>query len=295
MIQIGGLIIALFVGFLTGVFGVGGGFLMTPALVIILGTTPTTAVAVGLAVIFVSSSFGMFSRRGSGTVDFKLALILAIGSIPGVLIGTGILELLEDMKKMVINGREVVVANYVLMCGFIVLLTWIVWFMFFDYRRNQGKASPKSPGLLSGLKLGPRIKFDSLEGAGMPVIALVVFGLAAGILTGLMGIGGGIIIVPILIYIVGLPAVKATGTSLMLVWVSSLTAVIQNSGTGSIDYHLLAAMLIGGVIGTFFGTKAGLKLSEAKLKLYFAFVLITAILLIGLKVVQMTFGNVNPP
>jgi len=106
-------------------------------------------------------------------------------------------------------------------------------------------------------------------------------------------IGGGVLLLPALIYLAGQRAVKAAGTSLLLVWVSALTAVIFHIINGNVDFVLWLAMTSGGVIGAYFGTTIGLRIAGSKLRLYFVFVVAAAIIVIGFNVYAMTFGNSN--
>jgi uncharacterized membrane protein YfcA len=134
-------------------------------------------------------------------------------------------------------------------------------------------------------------RFTSLEEPRLPIVPLVVMGMMVGILTGLMGDGGGVLWLRLLIYVVGQRSVKAAGTSLILVWIVSLFAVLLNYKYDNIDFALLGIMLIGGIGGTHVGTRIGLNSSGPKLRLYFIYVLIIAIILISCKVIQMTFGG----
>jgi uncharacterized membrane protein YfcA len=104
-----------------------------------------------------------------------------------------------------------------------------------------------------------------------------------------MGIGGGVVLLPALIYLVGLHTQKAAGTSLLLVWVSSLLAVIRNIGNNNIHWPLWGMLVIGGLVGTYLGTKVGLKVTGPKLRLYFVYVVLAAILLVGYKIAGMIF------
>jgi len=288
-IAIGATIIGLVVGMLTGIFGVGGGFLMTPALMIILGVSGPVAVGTDLTVILANSSLGMLERIKSGTIDVKLALTIAIGSIWGVLTGSYFLELLEDAPKLIILGKEQDTAQYFLLCMFVALLTWIAGYMVFDYRRNRGEARHNRVGFFAGFKVPPYLHFSSLDQPRLSVVTLLVLGFLVGVLTGLMGIGGGVFLLPALMYFVGQPAKKAVGTSLLLVWISSLVAVIRKTSVGHVSGPLLLFLLAGGLTGTFLGTKIGLKLTGPKIRLYFVYIVIAAILMVGCKLYVMTF------
>ena len=262
---------------------------MTPALMIILNIHGPTAVGTDLAAILATSSFGILRRRGSGTIDVKLGLTIAVGSILGVLVGSHFLELLKDAPKLIILGREQETVQYCLLCMFLVLLVWIAGYMSFDYKRNCGKTLDKRVGFFAIFKIPPYLHFSSLEQPRLSVVTLPILGFFVGILTGLMGIGGGVLLLPALIYLVGQPANKAVGTSLLLVWISSLIAVIRKSSAGEINLLLLAFLIVGGIAGTFLGTKIGLKLAGPKIRLYFVYVVIAAVLMVGYKLYVMTF------
>lgn len=289
---IGGFVIAIGVGMLTGIFGVGGGFLLTPALMILLGVSAATSVGTGLATFFVNSSFGLFKRRGTGTVDAKIAMTIAAGMIVGVMVGATALEYFEHLPPLIINGREVVAVQFILLWAFIVILLWIAGFMWNDYRRTRGKAPKEHVGFLAKVKIPPYVHFTSLDQPQLSLVALVLLGLFTGFLTGLMGIGGGVVLLPALIYLVGQRTSKAAGTSLMLVCCSSLTAVIANIINQNIDWFLWLALVSGGLTGTFIGTKIGLKVAGSKLRLYFVYVVLTAIVMVGYKIVQLIFFGV---
>src|SRR3989339_398518 len=221
-----GTIIALIVGLLTGIFGVGGGFLLTPALIII-GVPGEIAVGTGLAAILVSSTVGLWKRRGSKTVDVKLALTLASGSIFGVLVGIWILEHIKNMETITVFGRQQEPVEFILLCLFFLLL---------------------------------------------------------------IGIGGGVMLLPALVYLIGQRAIKAAGTSLLLVWISSLVGGCGHLLKGNILWGLLIVMIIGGITGTWIGTHIGLRLRDHKLRFYFVFVVLAAVFMIGRELWKITFG-----
>lgn len=312
MFQVGGgFVLALAVGVLTGIFGVGGGFLITPALMVILRVPGPVAVATGLAMFLFTSSFGIIKRRGSGTVDVKMALTISAGAVAGVLIGSAMLEWLEVIDNIVILGREQDPVQFVLLLMFLVLLGTIAGYLHYDLRRNGGQGPEKRVGVFAKWAIGPCWHFNSLEEPRMSVFMLVGLGLFVGFLTGMLGIGGGVILLPTLVYLVGQRTSRAAGTSLLLVWISSLVAVVRKSGilslvfsdnggddagigaiSGDISVGLWGAMVVGGLIGTFFGTKIGLKLAGPKIRKYFVYVVISAVVMVGYKIgMLLLFGS----
>lgn len=288
-VLMGGLLLAIGVGILTGIFGVGGGFLLTPALMIILGIPGPIAIGTGLAMMFVNSSFGMLKRRGTGTLALNIAFSISAGSLIGVMIGSRLLEYLKDFPPLIINGRELVAVQLILLCAFWAVMVWVAGFMYHDYHSSGGQAPKERIGLLAHVKIPPYGHFSSLDQPRMSFAALILLGVLTGFLTGLMGIGGGVVLLPALIYLVGLRTAKAAGTSLMLVWISSFLAVITNIINHNIDWALWIVLVAGGLVGTFLGTKIGLRVVGPKLRLYFVYVVLVAILLVSYKIVGMLF------
>ncbi|MGD9110220.1 MAG: sulfite exporter TauE/SafE family protein [Phycisphaerales bacterium] len=287
---LGGSVIALFVGFLTGIFGVGGGFLITPALMILLGIPGPIAVGTGLAVMLANSSWGIIKRRNTGTIDVKLALSLASGSVIGVLIGVFFMKLLKKMHPLVILGKEQNAVQYILLWLFLFLLICIIGVLVFDLNLKNRQGSERRIGLLSRMKIPPYVRLSSLDEPEFSLTILAGLGLSVGILTGLLGVGGGVIILPALVYLVGQRTVKAAGTSLLLVWISSLFGVVMHATEGNVNLYLLGTMLVGGLLGTNFGTIVGLKLAGVKIRYYFIWVVILAVIMIGMKIGILTFS-----
>ncbi|GAI85953.1 unnamed protein product [marine sediment metagenome] len=263
---------------------------MVPALMILLGVPGHIAVGTGLAVMFFNSSFGMYRRRGSGTVDFNLAVTLASGSVFGVVLGLWIMELLKAMRPLVILGKEQSPVQYILLCLFLLLLALIAVVMFFDLNRNSGRAPEKRIGLFAKIKMPPFVCFSSLEEPKVSLIPIILLGFGVGMLTGLLGVGGGIVMMPALVYLIGQRTPKAAGTSLALVWISSLAAVAGHISAGNLHPRLMCAMMAGGIIGTGIGTHIGLKLAGPKIRRYFIYILALAVLIVAVKLWRMTFA-----
>ena len=284
-VLIGGL-----VGLLTGIFGVGGGFILTPLLMICMGVSSPIAVGSGLAVILINSTWGLYKRRGTGTVDAKLSFIISAGSFFGVLAGSFLLRYLASLPDIAIFGKEQNTADYFLLWLFVMLLSFIAGYLYYDYHKHNGKAPAVRIGFFAKFPIKPLGNFPSLEQPSLSLPLLVGLGVAVGLLTGLLGVGGGVILLPALVYLVGQRAVKAAGTSLLLVWIASFIAVIQKGIGGEINLPLTVALLIGGLIGTSFGTKFGLKFEGPKIRLYFVYVVIAATLLVAYEITRLTLG-----
>ena len=291
---IGSSLIAVAVGFMTGIFGVGGGFLLTPALMILLGIDYHIAVGTGLAIVFFNSTVGMAKRRGTKTVDVKLALWLASGGVIGVWIGLRILILLKDAAAVTILGKEHQLIEITLLAMFLVLLAWVAGFITFDLKRPTGKVDDKRTGLFDKMMFPPYTHFNSLDDPKTPLVPIMTFGLCTGVLTSLMGTGGGVIMLPALIYLIGQHTAKAAGTSLLFVWIVSLNAVIGHVTEGNVSQYLLIGMLVGGFLGTWFGTQIGLKLKGEKTRKYFVYIVIAALFMVGIKLAITIYGTPTP-
>ena len=282
-------LIALFVGLLTGIFGVGGGFLMTPALIILIAIPGPVAVGTGLVNFFANSSLGIAKRWGSGTIAPKIAALVGGGSMVGVMIGSWILESLNKLPNVTVRGHEQSLLEIVLMLVFLLLLSGIAIFMFWDVRCAARLRSEEEyqVGILARIKLPPYGHFQTLDEPRMSMPALFLFGTLGGILTGLLGIGGGVIMLPALIYLVGLHTHKAAGTSLLLVWIASLAGAVNNLFIGNVHWILLIILLVGGMLGTWIGTHIAMFISGKNTRQYFIYVLALAILLVAGRLVAM--------
>jgi uncharacterized protein len=275
-------LIALFVGLLTGIFGVGGGFLMTPALMILVGIPGPAAVGTGLVNFFANSTLGIIKRHGTGTVATRIATLIGVGSTVGVMIGSWLLETLHRLPSIMLFGREQSPLEIVLMLVFLFLLSGIALFMLWDtrYKARHPVEDEFQVGLLARVKLPPYGHFKTLDEPRMSLPVLFLLGLFAGILTGLLGIGGGVIMLPALIYLVGLHTQKAAGTSLLLVWIASLAGTVNNLLVGNVHWLLLVILLAGGMLGTWIGTHVAMYMTGKHTRLYFIYVLLLAIFLV---------------
>ena len=285
----GMVVLGLIVGVLTGIFGVGGGFLMTPALMILLGVSAPVAVGTGLLCILANSTIGLFKRRGSGSVDVKVALMMSGGCIVGAILGSALLQYLNGLADTTINGRELPTAMLFLLLMFLAVLIFVgVNFLISTISRPGREAVSK--GLLDKLKIPPYAHFKTLDGRLLSVPGLLLLGLVAGVMTGLLGIGGGIILMPILVYLVGQDGKEAAGTSLLLVWISAVASVCFKGYAGDIDMLAFGLIFAGGFFGTILGTKIGLALREDKIRFYFVYIIAAAVIMIGWKLWAMIYG-----
>jgi uncharacterized protein len=283
MLTVGALLIGVGVGIVTGLFGVGGGFLITPLLNIVLGVPMPVAVGTGAVQILGVSTSGLFSRRHETLTDYKMALVLFGGNIAGVQLGAATLEGLSGLGYLTFGDQQIVAVEFVLLWVFTVVLGGITAFLLYDTSRVN--ASPdKRVGLFARIKIPPYTDFTTLEEPRLSLVVMSYFGLALGFLTGLLGIGGGVLMMPALIYLVGMRTHKAAATSLAIIWSSSFVATITHAALGNANLLLAIPLFVGGSAGLQLGTRLYSRLQGPQLRRYFAFVSLAATFLVVFRI-----------
>jgi hypothetical protein len=287
MIWAGALIMGVCVGVLTGLFGVGGGFLITPLLNVLLGVPMPVAVGTGVVQILGVSTAGLYRRRNDGCIDYKMAVVLFGGNYVGVTLGARLLAWLGRLGTIIVTGEAVPAVDLIVLVIFLVLLTAIAAWLWYDTSRTSGDDESSRVGWFSRLAIPPYTRFETLDKPRMSLPIICYFGVAMGFMAGLLGIGGGVILVPGLIYLVGMRTHRATGTSLAMVWLSSFLATITHAGLGNVDLGLAVPLLLGGTIGLQAGVNICSRLGGNSLRRYFTLVVLAAALLVAARLVTL--------
>ncbi|MGJ4971430.1 MULTISPECIES: sulfite exporter TauE/SafE family protein [unclassified Bradyrhizobium] len=251
------------VGFVSGMFGIGGGFLMTP-LLIFVGITPAVAVASVSSHIAASSFSGALSYWRRRAIDPSLAAVLMIGGSLGTGLGVATFTLLRSLGQL----------DLMIALSYVVLLTSVGGTMFWEglramMRARQGAvATVRRPGShvwIHGLPLKMRFKRSKIYVSVIPVIAI---GLIIGFLGAVMGIGGGFILVPLLIYLLRVPTSTVIGTSMVLTLATMMIATMLHAMSNHlVDAVLALILMVGGVTGAQFGARAGQMIRGEQLRL----------------------------
>jgi uncharacterized membrane protein YfcA len=253
--------LGLLVGVLSGMFGVGGGFLTTP-LLIFYGIPPTVAVASAATQITGASVSGAMVHWRRGGVDLKMSLVMIVGGLFGSLTGAGLFRMLQASGQI-----DLVIGSlYVLILGGIGVLMLKDALIALGYvPAPPAEERPRHNRWVASLPL--RWRFYT-SGLYVSPLAPLVLGFAAGVLTILLGIGGGFILVPAMIYLLGMAARVVIGTSLVMILVVSAAATfIHAVTTQSVDIVLAALLLVGGVIGAQYGALLTTRLKPDLLRL----------------------------
>jgi uncharacterized membrane protein YfcA len=249
------------VGILSGMFGVGGGFLMTPFLFFI-GIPPAVAVATEANVIVASSFSGVLAHVKRKTVDFRMGTVLLIGGLIGAALGVQLFNTLKSMGQVDLLVKLCYVVFLGIIGGLMFLESWRA------IRRSKA-ATPirtrKKHGLVHALPF--KMKFRT-SGLYISVIPPLIVGVFVGILAAIMGVGGGFIMVPAMIYLLGMPTKVVVGTSLFqIIFVTAFTTLLHATTNYTVDMALAVLLLVGGVVGAQIGTRIGVKMKAEQLRI----------------------------
>ncbi len=267
------------IGLLSGIFGVGGGFLMTP-LLIFIGVPAAVAVGTGANQIVASSVSGVFAHWRRGNVDFKMGGILLAGGLAGSTLGVWLFSLLKDMGQIDLVIR----LCYVVFLGIIGSLMMVESIRALARTRRVAKGTASRRKLhehnwLHGLPFKMRFRKSHLY---ISAILPIMVGFFVGMLSAIMGVGGGFIMVPAMIYLLGMPTIVVVGTSLFqIIFVMIHATFFQSYLNQTVDVLLAVLLIVSGVIGAQLGTRVGSKMNGEQLRsLLAAMVLLMALKLL---------------
>lgn len=280
----GALAIGTAIGVLSGLFGVGGGFLITPLLNIVLGIPMPIAVGTSAVQILGVSTAGMYRRRGDGMTDYKMALVLSGGNYVGASLGAAVVKWLSGLGSWAWHGEQTPIVDLVILCVFLVLFASLAALIWKDASRSAVETGDR-PALFARINLPPYTTFPAINQPRVSLIAISYLGLSLGFMAGLLGVGGGIVLMPALIYLVGMSAHRASATSLAMIWVSGFASTINHAQLGNTDLLLALPLLVGGSVGVQIGISLCAKLGGQQLKRYFVLVIVLAWVLVAIKVI----------
>jgi uncharacterized membrane protein YfcA len=275
------------VGFLSGLFGVGGGFLMTP-LLIMVGIPSTVAAASDSNQIVAASTSGSYAHYRLGNVDFKMGLLLIIGGIIGGTVGVQFIKLLRAMGN----------ADFVIKITYVVMLGVIGFYMFMESLQALRKKpvevkrveAPAKVSLYNRMiqALPYQMTFEKSGVVLSPLLPLIL-GVFVGILAAIMGVGGGFIMVPVMVYMLRMPMHVVVGTSLLQILFTCINVtVMQSISNHTVDMVLAIILLLGSTLGAQFGVRLSRRLKADQLKILLASIVL-------LVMVQMLVSLVLPP
>lgn len=267
-------------GILSGMFGVGGGFLMTPLLMLI-GIPPAVAVSSSANQIIAASFSGFLAHLRRSNVDLKMGIIIIVGGFIGSSMGVYVFSMLKKIGQIDLT----ISLCYVFFLGTIGIMMGKESIAVILAKRRGDTAIPrKRQNWLTKLPLPFKMEFPR-SSIQISVLLPVFIGMFTGILVSLMGIGGGFVMIPAMIYILGMPTSVVIGTSLfIIVFITANVTILQSVTTQTVDVVLAMIMLTSSVIGAQFGTRMGAKLPAEQLRAILALMVLTVVvkLAIGL-------------
>jgi len=273
-------ILSLVVGVLSGLFGVGGGFLMTPFL-IFLGIPPAYAVPNEANNILGTSISGSTTHYLKGTLDYKMGLMIVVGGVVGTILGIITFSYFKDIGKINI----VISLAYMYILAIIGTIMLVQGLSEIDRARKKVLTKRKlhSHYWIHGLPFRMRFKKSKLYES---IFTPIIIGLLVGYLAAIMGIGGAFILVPAMIYIIGMPTKLIPGTSLFVtIFVSAIVTVLHAFHYGSIDLMLVMVLILGSILGVQIGQKLGEEVDSSQFKTILAVLL----LLVGIAIAYDAF------
>jgi uncharacterized membrane protein YfcA len=284
-------LLGLLIGFLIGLFGVGGGFLLTPLLKVVFGIPYPVAVGSSLLQIFINSLIATFRHWRNQKVDVKLGLILAAGAVAGTEVGVRILTLLKQSAPVLINNRPFLRVDLVLNVLFLILLSAVAVLILLETARSTTtqEVSTAVSRWLRAIRLRPALYFPRSGIASFSIWIPILLALFVGILTGLMGVGGGFVNFPLLIYVIGVPTHIAVGTSVFQVLLASGYGAARHVFLGNVEIILVAILFAGSFAGVQLGVKVSQVLGGRSIRRYFALVVAQGVALVIWDLIRQIF------
>ncbi len=280
------------IGILTGLFGAGGGFILTPGLNIFFGIPFPNAVGISLAQIFVTCASSAFKHWRRKNVDIKLSIIMALAASGGSLVGKQLMNLLEQHTGTVtLAGHDFSTLGLVMKALFLVMLFAVMLSILRETGRSakaqrereaagddsgddhHAEVSTRISQRLHKLRIPPVMSFPRSDITALTFWAPLGVSVAVGVMTGLMGVGGGFVLFPLLVYVLGVPTTVAVGTSAFQIVFATGIGTYVYWQDGKIWWPVVGTLLVGSLIGVQIGVYLAGKFGGLKIRRYFAYVI----------------------
>lgn len=289
--------VGLLVGYVAGMFGVGGGFLLTPMLMYVFGVPPPIAVGSALCQKCGTSIASFLKYRHLKRGEPRIDLVMIGGSLIGVDAGTRLLSDLSRRAPLLMpSGRSVPIVTVVLDMLFLILLSFTAVFTFREAWKARLNPVPRGdvtiPGpLVTRIRIPPCVDLPNVALSQVSVPLLAYLGFALGMASGLMGIGGGVLFMPILLYGFGLSARNAAGTGVLLLFATVLVGTVEQALRGFVSLKLAMAILIGSSIGCQLGALTTHYLPNRVLRLAFSALVAATVVMISWDLGSLLWGH----
>jgi len=282
--------VGLAIGFMAGMFGVGGGFMLTPVLNIFFGVPMEVAVGSTLCQQCGSTVGSFLKYRRLKLGEPRIALVMIGGALAGVIAGADLLDYLKGLGEWHFGRVHPPVATVVLEGLYALLLSMTIALTFAEaleaLRRTVPRGDKTIPGPLAKVRFPPYIDLPRVDLYGVSVPGLCVVGFAVGLLGGLMGIGGGVAFMPILIYGYGLSIRRTAGSSLLLLFAVVVMGTLRHAWHGNVNLALAMAIAMGSSVGALLGAMTTHRLTNRKLRWWFLGLLAATVAMILVDLVR---------
>ncbi|MEZ6060399.1 MAG: sulfite exporter TauE/SafE family protein [Planctomycetaceae bacterium] len=274
------------VGFLSGMFGIGGGFLLVPLLNALLGVPMPTAIGSTACYTLGPATTAMLARRP--TAGFiELPLILSGGMFAGVLSGTYAIAHLKVLPKLNVFGRALPAVDLIVLTSYAALMMTIFVVSLTDALRRSASERTRRKGLLSSWLLPPVAEIPDLHPGRYSIVLLAGTGYAVGVLSGFLGMSGGLVLIPATVFLLGLQVHDAATVTIVTVWLVSLQATVMHGLHRHIDLLLVLSLLVSGTLGARLGTEVGMRLPGRQLKIGFSLLVFSASTIVVLRLAEL--------
>lgn len=271
------------VGYLSGLFGVGGGFLLVPVLHVALGISVPIAVGSTSCYTLGLATTAVLARRPS-TGFFELPLILSGGLLVGVWTGTSLLRYLHHLPHVPVVGTSLPLIDLLVLLCYAVLMSAIAVASLLDARRTS-QSPVRRRGLLSAIPIRPLAVIPDLRPGAYSIPLVSWMALGIGFLSGFLGMSGGLILIPAAVYLLGLRVLDAATLTIVIVWIVSFQSTAVHAAHGHVDLHLVSALLICGATGAHWGSRMAFRVRASTLKYGFFGMVCVALVIVTSRLV----------
>ncbi len=270
-------LLGVVVGYVAGMFGVGGGFLLTPLLTVVFDVPPAIAIGTGLCQMIGTATVALLRHRGERQGEIRFDLIMLAGNLIGVDAGARALAALERAGAVTVAGHAIAAVRLavdLLYMGLLLGAAALFW------RQGRGVAEALDyvrVGPLARLAVPPLVDLPSVPMRRVSAVVIAFVGLALGVLSGLLGIGGGVALMPVLIYGFGFPIRQAAGTGIVALAATAAMGTLEHAASGHVHLGLAAVLLVGATVSAQFGALATRRLPARTLRRAFALVVLATV------------------
>lgn len=285
------------IGAIAGFFGVGGGFLLTPLLNALFGVPYSVAVGSGLSQMAGLSAAASVRHGYLGGIDLRLGLICVVGASAGAEVGAQALEALGRCGEVSLLGASLPVETLVMSVAYVVTLGFMGTRIRAEARRTSasrdadGEPHTQLAQRLRSLRLPPMVALPASGIASVSVWGIAAVTFVSGVASGFLGVGGGFLLMPAMIYVLGVPTIVAVGTSLFQMIFVSAYGALSHSLKGNVDPVLALLLLLGSTVGTQIGASLTRRFDPVKVRAAFAYMVFSGVLLVVAKLVQLVLAG----